>query len=121
IEPQFYAEFRKRAGIDDPAFDAQVDRKAWPALREALSARIAERTQAEWCAVFDGSDACFAPVLSMGEAPDNPHNAARGTFVELDGVVQPGPAPRFSATPGAIRSPPPAPGQHNDEVLGDWG
>jgi len=121
IEPQFYAEFRKRAGIDDPAFDAQMDRKAWPALRETLSARIAERTQAEWCAVFDGSDACFAPVLSMGEAPDNPHNAARGAFVELDGVVQPAPAPRFSATPGAIQSSPPAPGQHNDEVLGDWG
>lgn len=121
IEPQFYATFRKLAGIDDPAFDAQADRAAWPALREKLAKRIAERSQAEWCVVFEGSDACFAPVLGMAEAPSNPHNAARGTFVELDGVVQPAPAPRFSVTPGAIQSPPPAPGQHNDEALGHWG
>ncbi|MBY8821417.1 CaiB/BaiF CoA transferase family protein [Sphingomonas colocasiae] len=121
IEPQFYAAFRKLAGIDDPAFDAQADRSAWPALRETLAKRIAERSQAEWCAVFEGSDACFAPVLDMADAPANPHNAARGTFVELGGVVQPAPAPRFSVTPGAIQSPPPAPGQHNDAALGDWG
>lgn len=121
IEPQFYAAFRALAGIDDPAFDAQADRAAWPALREKLAKRIAERSQAEWCAIFEGSDACFAPVLGMDEAPANPHNAARGTFVELGGVVQPAPAPRFSATPGAIQSPPPAPGQHNDAALGDWG
>jgi len=121
IEPQFYAEFRKRTGIDDPAFDAQMDRAAWPALREAVEKKIAERSQAEWCAIFEGSDACFAPVLDMSEAPLNAHNAARGTFVELDGVIQPAPAPRFSATPGAIQWSPPATGQHNDEALADWG
>jgi alpha-methylacyl-CoA racemase len=121
IEPQFYAEFRRRAGLDDAAFDAQMDRGAWPALRDMVATRIAERTQADWCAVFEGSDACFAPILSMADAPNDPHNAARKTFVELDGVVQPAPAPRFSATPGAIQSPPPALGQHNDDALGDWG
>ena len=75
----------------------------------------------EWCEIFEGTDACFAPVLSMSEAPEHPHNEHRGTFVERNGVVQPAPAPRFSRTPAEIQRPPAFPGQHTDEVLTDWG
>ena len=121
IEPQFYALLLEKTGINDPAFQAQMDRSKWDGLREKLATVIATKTQAEWCAIMDGTDVCFAPILNMDEAPRHPHNAARKTFVEIDGVTQPAPAPRFSATPGAIQGPPPAIGAHTAEVLSEWG
>ncbi|UZK66120.1 CaiB/BaiF CoA transferase family protein [Sphingomonas sp. M1-B02] len=121
IEPQFYAVLLDKLGVDDPAFAARMDPRAWPQLREKLATVIATRSQGEWTAIFDGSDACVAPILSMAEAPSHPHNVARGTFVECEGVVQPAPAPRFSATPGAIQGPPPANGAHTSEALAEWG
>ena len=100
IEPQFYAELRRRAGLDgDPDFDRQTETAAWPALKEKLAALFRTRTRDEWCALLEGPDSCFAPVLSMAEAPRHPHNVARGSFLEIGGVTQPAPAPRFSRTP----------------------
>ena len=121
IEPQFYALLLEKTGITDPEFASQMDRSKWPQLREKLAGAIAGKTQGEWCAIMDATDVCFAPVLDLDEAPKHPHNAARQTFVEVAGVIQPAPAPRFSATPGAIQSPPPAIGAHDREALGDWG
>jgi alpha-methylacyl-CoA racemase len=121
IEPQFYALLREKAGLSDPAFDAQLDRTRWPELKEKLARVFATKTRAEWCTIMEGSDVCFAPVLELGEAPAHPANAARGVFVEVEGVVQPAPAPRFSATPGAVQRPPPAIGWHNVDGLRDWG
>ncbi len=121
IEPQFYAELLERLGLDDVDRSTQMDRTLWPAMKERFAALFATKTRAEWEEVFAGSDACVAPVLSATEAPDHPHNRARGTFTEVAGVVQPAPAPRFLSTPGAIRRPPPNPGQHGDEALVDWG
>ena len=119
LEPQFWAELLDRLGIPDaPSRD---DRARWPALRDLLATTIAGRTRAEWEAVFAGSDACAAPVLSWTEAFTHPHLAARGTYVEHHGVVQPAPAPRFSRTPGALGAPPPTPGQHTVEALTEWG
>ena len=104
IEPQFYAELRRLAGLaDDADFDAQFDPARWPLLKDKLTALFLTRTRDDWCAVMEGSNACFAPVLAMGEAAGHPHNAQRQTFIELGGVVQPAPAPRFSRTP----APPP--------------
>lgn len=121
IEPQFYALLLEKAGITDPQFGRQMDRSVWPELREKLAAAIAGKTQAQWCEIMGGTDVCFAPVLDLDEAPKHPHNVARQTFVEVAGVVQPAPAPRFSATPGAIQGPPPAVGAHDREALLDWG
>ena len=101
IEPQFYAVLRERCGLDDPAFDAQMDARAWPSLKERCAAVFATRTRDEWCAILEGSDACFAPILDWDEAPSHPHNVARATFVEVDGVTQPAPAPRFDRTPSS--------------------
>lgn len=121
IEPQFYALLLEKTGIDDAAFQKQHDRSAWPELREKLAQAIAQKTRAEWTEIMGGTDVCFAPVLDLEEAPKHPHNVARQTFVEIGGVVQPAPAPRFSVTPGAIQAPPPAIGAHDREALGDWG
>ena len=121
IEPQFYAELMERLGLGGEDRSTQMDRTTWPAMKERFAALFATRTRAEWEAVFEGSDACVAPVLGLAEAPDHPHNRARGTFVEVAGVVQPAPSPRFLSTPGEIRRPPPNPGQHGDEALADWG
>ncbi len=121
IEPQFYALLLEKTGIDDPAFKAQMDRSQWPALREKLAGVIVTKTRDEWCEIMAGSDVCFGPVLSLDEAPRHAHNVARQTFVEVAGVIQPAPAPRFSATPGEIAGPPPAIGAHNREALGAWG
>lgn len=121
LEPQFYRLLLDKLDIDDPRFRKQMDPAHWPALRAALAERFATKTRDEWCALLEGTDACFAPVLSMAEAPSHPHNVARGTFTDLAGVVQPAPAPRFSATPGAVQRPAPAPGEHMAEVLRDWG
>src|SRR5690606_18836113 len=108
-------------GIDDPIFQNQRDRALWPAQKEKLAAIFAKRRRDEWCALLEGTDACFAPVLSLKEAPQHPHNRARETFIELDGITQPAPAPRFSRTPGAVQGPPPALGAHTLEALADWG
>ncbi len=121
IEPQFYAELLRRLGLEGEALPDQMDREAWPAMKERFSALFASKTRKEWEVIFEGSDACAAPVLSPLEAPHHPHIAARGTFTEVAGVVQPAPAPRFGGTPGSIRNPPPNPGQHGDEALTDWG
>ena len=121
IEPQFYALLLEKTGINDPAFAAQMDRGSWNDLRDKLAHVIAQKTQAEWCEIMDATDVCFAPVLDLDAAPKHPHNVARQTFLEIDGVVQPAPAPRFSATPGAIQGPPPAVGAHDQQALTDWG
>lgn len=121
LEAPFYAELLERAGIAGEDLPAQYDREGWETLRERFRALFATKTRAEWCAILEGTDACFAPVLSMAEAPEHPHNRARGTFVAPGGVVQPAPAPRFSRTPGAIRRPPSAPGADTDEALRAWG
>ena len=100
IEPQFYALLRERCGIaDDPVFDAQLDTARWPLLKLRMADLFRTRTRAEWCVLLEGSDACFAPVLDWDEAPAHPHNVARATFVNVAGIVQPAPAPRFSRTP----------------------
>lgn len=98
IEPQFYATLRTRCGLTDPDFDAQMDAAGWPGLKAKLATLFATRSRDAWCELLEGSDACFAPVLDWNEAPHHPHNVARQTFVEVDGVVQPAPAPRFSRT-----------------------
>lgn len=121
IEPQFYALLLKLAGIDDPAFNAQMDARNWPALTDKLAAVFGARSRDQWCELLEGTDVCFAPVLDMGEAPGHPHNVARATFVELDGVTQPAPAPRFSRTVPEIGIGPAQPGQHSAAVLAEWG
>ena len=121
IEPQFYAELRDKLQLDDPKWDAQNDKRQWPDLKAELAAIFKTRTRDEWCELIEGSDVCFAPVLSMSEAPSHPHNLARGTFTEVAGIVQPRPAPRFSRTEAEIVRPPPHPGQHSDEVLAECG
>ncbi|MGJ3648713.1 CaiB/BaiF CoA transferase family protein [Sphingomonas sp. GlSt437] len=118
IEPQFYALLREHLGIaDDDAFAAQHDRRNWPQQKEKIAAIFAQRTRAEWCAVMEATDACFAPVLSMTDAPNHPHNRARDTFIELGGAIQPAPCPRFSATPAPEARPAPEPGADTEEVL----
>jgi alpha-methylacyl-CoA racemase len=122
LEPQFYAELLARLGLgDDSAFAAQMDRAAWADLKQRLAAIFRTRTQAEWCAALEATDACFAPVLTLSAAADHPHNRARRTFVEANGKLQPAPAPRFSRTAAAIGTPPAHPGEHSREVLADWG
>jgi alpha-methylacyl-CoA racemase len=103
IEPQFYALLRQHAGLSEPCFDAQMDRKAWPELKQKLTQIFKSKSRDEWCKIMEGTDICFAPILTMAEAPNHPHNAARQIFVERHGVTQPAPAPRFSRTPSAIR------------------
>jgi alpha-methylacyl-CoA racemase len=105
IEPQFYALLRQHAGMTDTSFDAQMDRKAWPELKQKLVQVFKTKTREEWCKIMEGTDVCFAPVLTMAEAPRHPHMAARNIFVSRHGVTQPAPAPRFSRTPSAIREP----------------
>ncbi len=121
IEPQFYAELLRLTGLDDADLPWQHDKTEWPALKERFAALFKTKTRDEWCSIMERTDVCFAPVLSLSEAPGHPHNVHRETFVERDGIVQPAPAPRFSATPGEIRRPPPHAGQHTDEVLAEWG
>ncbi|MEV4330898.1 CaiB/BaiF CoA-transferase family protein [Streptomyces sp. NPDC049597] len=120
LEQRFYDEFTELLGIRDE-IPARKDFDRWGELREAIAARFRTRTRAEWTAVFEGSDACVAPVLSLREAPAHPHIAARGTFTDHGGITQPAPAPRFSATPGAVTRPPAMPGAHTAEVARDWG
>jgi alpha-methylacyl-CoA racemase len=123
IEPQFYAELVRLSGLEAELGEAprQHDKAAGPENRAQLAALVKQKTRDEWCEIMEGSDVCFAPVLSMDEAHLHPHNQARGTFVEYEGVVQPAPAPRFSRTPAEIDRPPAHAGQHTDEALVDWG
>ena len=108
--------------VDEPLLREGVrDRAQWPALRARLAVVLAGRPRADWLAMAEGSDACIAPVLDMEEAPRHPHNAARGTFIARDGVVQPAPAPRFSATPAEAGGPPPLRGEHSEAVLREAG
>jgi len=122
IEPQFYAELLKGLGLDgDPSLPPQMSREDWPVLKQRFADVFKTKTRDEWTAVFDGTDACVAPVLSPWEAHLHPHNVARSTFVEVEGVVQPAPAPRFSRTPSAISSPPSPPGADTVSGLVEWG
>lgn len=121
IEPQFYALLREKAGLKDAAFTAQMKREQWPELIEKLSALFKTKTRDEWCALMEGTDICFAPVLSLRESKDHPHNQARETFVDMDGITQPNVAPRFSRTASHIQGPPPGVGAHTHEALADWG
>jgi alpha-methylacyl-CoA racemase len=121
IEPQFYAELLRITGLDGEDLPAQMDRSQWPGLKERVAALFKQKTRAEWCELMEGTDVCFAPVLTLEEAPRHPHNVARKTFVEVAGVTQPAPSPRFSRTPGEISRPPSAPAADTDEALTDWG
>lgn len=120
IEPQFYSLLLEKAGLKEPEFQDQMARDNWPSLKAKTAEVMKTKTRDEWCEIMEGTDVCFAPVLSLDEAPKHPHNVARQTFVEYEGVTQPAPAPRFSKTPGAIQRPPAAPGAHSDEILKDW-
>ena len=119
LEPRFYAAMEKLLEIDD--LPDRHDLSQWPALRARLAARFAEKTQADWAEIFDGSDACVAPVIPLSEAPRHPHNVARGTYVEHEGLMQPAPAPRFSRTPATLTTPPARPGADTTEALAAWG
>jgi alpha-methylacyl-CoA racemase len=122
IEPQFYAELLRLTGLsDDPELLQQMNKAQWPHLKTRLAEVFATKTRAQWCELMEGTDVCFAPVLTMSEAAQHPHNMTRSTFVEVAGVTQPAPAPRFSRTVPDVPAPPAHPGQHTREVLGDWG
>jgi len=121
IEHQFYAELLERTGLKDEELPFQMDREQWPSLKERFAALFKTKTRDEWQSILEGTDACAVPVLSMTEAPSHPHNVARQTFIERDGVIQPAPAPRFSRTNAEIAGPPPAPGEHTTDALADWG
>jgi alpha-methylacyl-CoA racemase len=121
IEPQFYALLLELCEIDDPEFAKQNDKQHWASLRGKLEALFATQTRDHWCALLEGTDVCFAPVLDLQEAPNHPHNVARQSFVEIDGVTQPAPAPRFSRTPTSVQAPAAMAGEHSEEILSDWG
>ncbi len=118
IEPQFYAELLELSGLGSEAdLPHQLDKTRWPEMKQRLARIVATKTRDEWCAIMDGSDVCFAPVLTYGEAARHPHAVARSSFVEVAGITQPAPSPRFSRTVPAIAGPPAYPGQHTDDVL----
>ena len=122
IEPQFYAELLRLTGLEgDDQFAKQMDRAEWPSLKNRLTELFAGKTRAEWCELMETTDVCFAPVLTMSEAAEHPHNVARGTFVEIAGTTQPAPAPRFSRTTAEVTRPPAHAGAHTVDVLQDWG
>ena len=122
IEPQFYALLVEHSGLGEGReLPHQMDRAQWPALKEEIATIFKTKTRDEWCEIMEGTDVCFAPVLSLGEAPKHPHNELRETFIERDGVTQPAPAPRFSRTEPEVSRSPAYPGQHTREVLADWG
>ena len=121
IEPQFYALLLELCGIDDPEFLKQNEKKSWASLRQKLEELFATKTQAQWCELLEGTDVCFAPVLNLAEAPQHPHNKARASFVDFEGVTQPAPAPRFSRSQTGIQSAAAIAGEHSEEILKDWG
>jgi alpha-methylacyl-CoA racemase len=121
IEPQFYAKLLELTGLKDEPLPGQMDREGWEKVRARLTEIFRSKSRDAWCALMEGTDSCFAPVLSMSEARRHEHNRARELFVEVDGVEQPRPAPRFSRTDSAIQRPPSPGAAHTDEVLTDWG
>jgi alpha-methylacyl-CoA racemase len=121
LEPKFFAELVRRIGLDERFVQRQYDRRLWPELRQALADTLCQRTRDQWCALLEGSDACFAPVLSMEEAPQHAHALAREAFVDVGGVVQPAAAPRFGRSPPAAPRPAPKLGEHSAEVLAEAG
>lgn len=121
IEPQFYALLLEKTGVDKAQFAPQMDASQWPALKAELTRVFRTKTQAAWCELMEGTDVCFAPVLSIWEAPHHPHNKARSTFVDVDGMMQPAPSPRFSRTAPAIAHSAHAPGQDSERVLANCG
>ena len=121
VEPKFWAQLLRQIGGEGEDLLELEDRSEWPRVSERLAGIFRSRTREEWCRLLEGSDVCFAPVLSMGEAPQHPHNRERQTFVEVEGVVQPAPAPRFSRTPSRIQQSPAEPGEHTRAALKDWG
>jgi len=121
IEPQFYALLLKHTGIDDPDFQNQHDQSKWPACKVRLTEVFKTKTRDEWCQIMEGTDVCFAPVLSLDEAKDHPQSQTRNTFIEVDGVLQPAPAPRFSRTRPEPPKPPPKVGGDTEAVLSDFG
>ena len=121
IEGKFHDELLEKTGLADAPTVDRNDRDAWADKRARLAEVIKTKTRDEWDEIMAGSDVCYAPVLDLSEAPHHPHNVARGSFVEVEGVMQPAPAPRFSRTPGEVARPPAAPGENTDEVLADWG
>ena len=121
IEDKFLEEFLRRMEIDPAEMPPKMERRRWPEAKAKLAARFKRKTRDEWCRLLEGSDACFAPVLSLAEAPGHPHNVARQSFVEIDGIVQPSPAPRFSRTPAGRPTPPEIPGERGVASLAQWG
>jgi len=122
IEPQFYAELLRLTGLaEDPEFARQMDKELWPHLKSRLIRVFEGKTRDEWCEIMEHTDVCFAPVLTMSEAAEHPHNVERGTFIDVGGIRQPAPAPRFSRTAPEVSRPPAHPGQHSREILADWG
>jgi alpha-methylacyl-CoA racemase len=121
IEPQFYALLLEKIGAKDKLLQSQMDRASWPVMKEELAKVIAGKTRDEWCEILENTDVCFAPVLSLTEAPRHPHNIARETFIDVGGVITPAPAPRFSATPGKVQSPPRPIGTGGQATLRSWG
>ena len=121
IEPQFYALLLEKCEITDPDFQKQMDRDGWPQLNAKIADIFKSKSRDEWCDLMEGTDVCFSPVLSLDEAPEHPHNKSRDTFINIDDVVQPAPAPRFSRTPTGRPAPPPKAGEHTDQVLAAWG
>jgi alpha-methylacyl-CoA racemase len=121
IERKFYATLLEGLGLELGDFPDQMDRSSWPAMKERFAAIFKTKTRAEWTEIFEDRDACTTPVLAPSEAPAHRHNEARETYVEVEGVLQPAPAPRFSVTPGEISKPPSTPGADTDEALAGWG
>jgi alpha-methylacyl-CoA racemase len=120
IEPQFYALLREKLGLAGEEWDTPYDQARWPDLREKLATIFAREPRAHWQDLLEGTDVCAGSVMDMVEAADHPHNRARQNLIEVDGILQPAPAPKFSKTPGAIAGPPPEPGADTDAILKDW-
>ena len=121
LEPQFYAQLLSLTGASDPVFENQMDQQGWPRMKAHFEALFKTRTRADWCQLLEATDVCFAPVLDMAEAPAHPHNVARATFIDIDGVIQPAPAPRFSRTAPSAGSAASKPGADGAAILADWG
>ena len=121
VEARFYVELMTALGLSADDAQQRFERSTWAQRKEQVAAAFRTRTRAEWCEVLEGTDACFAPVLGLAEAPHHPHNVSRGTFVDIGGILQPAPAPRFSRTPPAVPSEPCAPDRSVSAILEDWG
>jgi alpha-methylacyl-CoA racemase len=121
VEAKFYKILLEKLDLDPATLPDQLDKNHWPAMCETFAGKFRQKTRDEWCALMEGTDICFAPVLSFREAAEHPHNKARGSFVTVDGIVQPGPAPRFSRTPSSVKYGPPAFGEHTESALAAWG